>query len=423
MKDKLTKNLNLKIIAVLFAAGLWMISININDPYQSKDYSVTVQLLNMNVMTSAGKYVEVKGNSDDILVRVRGNRSVMDSFSASNIVATADLNKIDEYNRIPIEITTIETTGDKIESIRSNDSYLEVEVENIRRVQKQLEVITRNEPADGYILGKVSTEQNALRISGPESAVALVDKAVVNFDLSNATDDVSMILPVELYDAEGKRIQDSRLGTSLNEVQCVATILATKEIPLTYSVKGTAAEGYQYTGKVESSPETVLVAAKNNILKSINKLEIKDPLDVDKVKSNVVWVVDLKEYLPENVILADKNFNGKAKITAYVEEIFAKEVEISTEDIQIVNIPEGSEAEIEKPEENIFITIKGYESGLAQFNEEDIKVKVDVLEYMNQNNIMELQPGSYTMSLQFTLAEDIWMEEEMQTQIIIFNKE
>ena len=53
MKDKFTKNLNLKIIAVLFAAGLWMISININDPYQSKDYSVVVQLLNMNVMTTS----------------------------------------------------------------------------------------------------------------------------------------------------------------------------------------------------------------------------------------------------------------------------------------------------------------------------------------------------------------------------------
>ena len=66
MKDKLTNNLKLKVIAVLFAAGLWMISININDPYQSKDYSVQVQLLNMNVMTGAGKYVEVANDSDEI---------------------------------------------------------------------------------------------------------------------------------------------------------------------------------------------------------------------------------------------------------------------------------------------------------------------------------------------------------------------
>ena len=68
MKEKVTNNLRLKIIAVLFAASLWMISININDPYQSKDYSVVVQLQNMNVMTSAGKYVEVLNDSDEITV-------------------------------------------------------------------------------------------------------------------------------------------------------------------------------------------------------------------------------------------------------------------------------------------------------------------------------------------------------------------
>lgn len=400
-----------------------MISININDPYQSKEYSVTVQMINLNVMTAAGKYVEVKNDSDDIMVRVRGNRSVMDSFSASNIVATADLNKIDENNRIPIEITTVKTTGDKIESVRSNDSYLEVKVENIRRIQKNLEVITRNEPAQGYILGKVSTEQNALRISGPESAVALVDKAVVNFDLSNATDDVSMILPVELYDAEGKRIQDSRLGTSLNEVQCVATILATKEVPLTYSVKGTAAEGYQYTGKVESDPGTVLIAAKNSVLRGIHKIEIKEPLDVQNAKENLVQIVDIKEYLPENVILADKTLSGKARIIAYVEETFTKEVEITKDKIQVINIPEGSVAEVEMPEEGIHVKITGYASQLSDFDETDIKVKADVLNYMNQNNMMELVPGSYTIKLEFELGENTWMEEEVQAQIIISDKE
>ena len=79
--------------------------------------------------------------------------------------------------------------GNKIESLRSADNYVEVKVENIRKVQKTLDVVTKNVPGEGYILGKVSTEQNALRISGPESAVELVDKAVVNFDLANATEE------------------------------------------------------------------------------------------------------------------------------------------------------------------------------------------------------------------------------------------
>ena len=282
MKDKNTNNLKLKIIAVLFATGLWMISININDPYQSKDYPVSVQLLNMNNLTSAGKYVEVVNDSDEISVRVRGNRSVMDSFSASNIIATADLNDLDQNNRVPIKLSTIKTSGSKIESIRSNDTYLEVKVENIKRIQKSLEVMTKNVPEDGYMLGKVTTEQNALKISGPQSAVDMIDKAVVNFDLAGATDDVSMILPIELYDKEGNKIQDNRLTMSLKEVQCVATVLATKEVPLTATVKGTPTKGYAYTSEIICEPTNVVVAAKAGVLRGVKEIALKDVVDLAK---------------------------------------------------------------------------------------------------------------------------------------------
>lgn len=422
MKDWFMKNLKLKIIAVLFAAGLWMISININDPYQSKDYSVEVQLLNMNVLTGAGKYIEVANNTDQITVKVKGNRSVMDTFSIANIVATADLNEMDENHQVPIKLSTIKTNGSKIESIRANNTYVEVKVENVRRVQKTLEVVTRNAPAEGYILGKISTEQNALRISGPESAVAMVDKAVVNFDLANATDDVSMILPVELYDAQGNRINDSRLTTSINEVQCVATILATKEIPLVFTAKGIAAKGYEFTGEIQSEPDTIVVASKNSVLRGIKKLEIKDAIDVEKAKENVTATLDVREYLPENVVLADSSFTGKVTVTAFVEEIFTKEIEISREQIQMVNVPEGIIAEIENPEENIVIEVDGFVSAQADFRDSNVKAKVDVLSYMNNNNLMELEAGEYEMEIKFELPENIWIEEKMQTKIIVSKK-
>lgn len=399
-----------------------MISININDPYQSKDYSVVVQLLNMNVMTSAGKYVEVINNSDEITVKVKGNRSAMDSFSGMNIVATADLNELDENNQIPIKLSTVKTSGSKIESIRSNNMYVDVKVENIRRVQKKLEVITKNAPAEGYILGKVSTEQNALSISGPESAVTSVDKAVVNFDLANASEDVSMILPVELYDAEGNKINDSRLTTSIREVQCVATILATKEIPIVFSVKGTAAKGFEYTGVIESNPDTIVVAAKSSNLRGLKKLDIKDAVDVEKAKENVTASIDIREYLPEGVILADKNHTGKVEVTAFVEEIFNNEVMISREQIQIINLPEDIIAEIENVEEKISVEIQGFVSALPEFNEDDIKVKVDVLAYMNANNLMELEAGEYEMELRFELPENIWTDEKVQAKIIVSKK-
>ncbi len=421
MKEKGTNNLNLKIIAVLFAAGLWMISININDPYQSKDYSVVVQLLNVNAMTSTGKYVEVLNDSDEITVRVRGNRSVMDSFSSSNIVATADLNEIDENNQVPIKLSTVKTSGSKIESIRSADTYLEVKVENIRRVQKKLEVVTKNVPEDGYIVGKVSTEQNALRISGPESAVVLVDKAVVNFDLAYATEDVSMILPVELYDAEGNKINDSRLTTSINEVQCVASILATKEIPIAFTTKGNAAKGYDFTGEIISDPSTVLVAAKSSVLRSLNKFEITDAIDIQGAKEDIITTVNIGEYLPENVIFADQSFDGNVKVTVVVDETFTEEIEIISDQVQIINVPEGIEAKVEALEEES-VTMTGFISSKADFDKEDIKAKVDVLSYMNDNNLIELEAGTYEMDVRFDVPEGIWVEDEIQVQVKISKK-
>lgn len=422
MKDNANNNLKLKIIAVLFATALWMISININDPYQSKDYSVNVQLLNMNNLTGAGKYVEVINDSDEISVRVRGNRSVMDSFSTSNIVATADLNELDENNRVPIKLSTIKTSGSKIESIRSNDTYLEVKVEDVKKIQKSLEVITKNVPEDGYMLGKVTTEQNALRISGPESAIALVDKAVVNFDLAGATDDVSMILPIELYDKDGNRIQDNRLTMSLKEVQCVATVLATKELPVTATVKGTPAKGYAHTSEIICEPATVMVAAKANVLRGLKEATLKEVVDIAKATQNVETVADVRDYLPENVILADATFDGKVRVIANVEETFTEEIEIEPDRIQVVNVPDSIKAELKESKENLVMEVNGFVSQRDDFSADDIKVKVDILGYMNKTNKIELPAGNYTLDVTIELPEGVWSEDSFQAEVKISKK-
>ena len=122
MKKKLTHNLGLKILAVLFAAGLWVISININDPISPRTYSVNVQLVNLKELTDAGKYVEVLEDTDNIRVTVRASRSVLAGFNEKNLVATADLSEMTEDNLIPIALTTTKT-DEKIESIKADKAF------------------------------------------------------------------------------------------------------------------------------------------------------------------------------------------------------------------------------------------------------------------------------------------------------------
>ena len=419
MKEKLTKNLNLKIIAVLFSVGIWIISININDPYQSKTYSVTVQLQNMAAMTGAGKYVEIMNNTDEISVSVRANRSVLDSFSAANILATADLTEIDENNQVPIKLNTTRISGSKIESIRSDSTYVSLKVEDIRRIQKNIEVTVKNEPAEGYILGKASMEQNALKISGPESEVNKVAKATVTFDLEGATDDLSMLLPIELYDEAGERIIDSRLTISIEEVQCTATILATKEVPLKFKVSGEAEKGYSWTGEVKGEPAVISIAAKSNILKNINYIDIPDAIDVSNAKADVKSLIDLKSYLPEGVSFVNPSFSGRVLVTAYVEPEINRRVNLESRRIQLINVPEGMEGKALLEDEVFELNFVGRQSLMAQFNEEEVLGYLDIQEYMSSHNLNELKPGTYVIPLGFDLPDGIVLEENLEIEVEI----
>lgn len=419
MKEKLTKNLNLKIIAVLFSVGIWIISININDPYQSKSYSVTVQLQNMAAMTGAGKYVEIMNNTDEISVSVRANRSVLDSFSAANILATADLTEIDENNQVPIKLNTTRISGSKIESIRSDSTYVSLKVEDIRRIQKNIEVTVKNEPAEGYILGKASMEQNALKISGPESEVNKVAKATVTFDLEGATDDLSMLLPIELYDEAGERIIDSRLTVSIEEVQCTATILATKEVPLKFKVSGEAEKGYSWTGEVKGEPAVISIAAKSNILKNINYIDIPDAIDVSNAKADVKSLIDLKSYLPEGVSFVNPSFSGRVLVTAYVEPEINRRVNLESRRIQVINVPEGMEGKALLEDEVFELNFVGRQSLMAQLNEEEVLGYLDIQEYMSSHNLNELKPGTYVIPLGFDLPDGIVLEENLEIEVEI----
>lgn len=419
MKEKLTKNLNLKIIAVLFSVGIWIISININDPYQSKTYSVTVQLQNMAAMTGAGKYVEIMNNTDEISVSVRANRSVLDSFSAANILATADLAEIDENNQVPIKLNTTRISGSKIESIRSDSTYVSLKVEDIRRIQKNIEVAVKNEPAEGYILGKASMEQNALKISGPESEVNKVAKATVTFDLEGATDDLSMLLPIELYDEAGERIIDSRLTVSIEEVQCTATILATKEVPLKFKVSGEAEKGYSWTGEVKGEPAVISIAAKSNILKNINYIDIPDAIDVSNAKADVKSLIDLKSYLPEGVSFVNPSFSGRVLVTAYVEPEINRRVNLESRRIQLINVPEGMEGKALLEDEVFELNFVGRQSLMAQLNEEEVLGYLDIQEYMSSHNLNELKPGTYVIPLGFDLPDGIVLEENLEIEVEI----
>ena len=88
-KYKFTDNLGLKIIAVIFAAFLWLIVVNLDNPVSTQTFSeVPVTIINEDIILSAGDTYQVLGE-EKVSVVVSATRQVRQKLTKEDIVATA----------------------------------------------------------------------------------------------------------------------------------------------------------------------------------------------------------------------------------------------------------------------------------------------------------------------------------------------
>ena len=86
MRNKIIKNLGLKILALITAVVLWLVVVNISDPVISTTFSdVPVEILNASLLTSEGKVYQVLEDTDKVSITVAAKRSILDYLNNSNL--------------------------------------------------------------------------------------------------------------------------------------------------------------------------------------------------------------------------------------------------------------------------------------------------------------------------------------------------
>ena len=347
MKRKLTDNLGLKIGSILFAALLWLLVTNINNPSMTHRYNdIPVTLINTEYLTGQGKTYEVLDNSDRInTVTITGPRTIVNSIRQGDILAVADMSRITTDNTVPIQISSAQY-NENLDSIKMSSEEVLLKVEERKSISLPLKASTSGPLQEGYIIGDVTTDQNLVRVSGPESLVSAIASAEVSVAVGGFTGDIGTNAEIKLYDADGKEVEkDSRLSLNINTVGVNVEILGTKAIPLIFSATGTPANGYRATGVVSSTPDSVLVAGKGNVLRNLSAIEIPDTeVDITGASGDVTIDVDIRKYLPGNVELANEEFNGTVSVTAYVEQEVTRTITVSESSIVVQNLPEQFEA-------------------------------------------------------------------------------
>lgn len=425
MKNKLTRNWGLKLASFLFAAVLWLIVTNINDPVGTfRVYNVPVKIQNANLITDNEQVYEVLDNTDVIdTVTIMAKRSIIDSLDESNVIATADMNDLTNVNTINIRLST-NKYNDKLESITGNIDSVKLNIENKRTKTLQIRTATTGTVREGYMVGESALEQNLIEISGPESVISQVKTAMATVNVSGFTNNIGTDAEIRLYDEEGKVITSDSIVQNISQVRVTVEILERKTVPIKWEVTGIPATGYLATGEMNSTRSNVVIAGRTNVIKNVNAISIPDSvLDITDATENFSTIINLNEYLPDGVVLAEEDFKGKIQIDVFIEPVAERRLNLYMNRIQFLNMPEGFVGEVSEEDAYCEITLTGLSQNINAVDLNDIQASIDVAEFMRTHNMEELETGYYTMEVDYVLPEEVEVKETTRLMVAVTQAE
>ena len=412
-KYKFTDNLGLKIIAVIFAAFLWLIVVNLDNPVSTQTFSeIPVTIINEDIILSAGDTYQVLGE-EKVSVVVSATRQVRQKLTKEDIDATADIKEMDtSTGLVPIKISIPNYAG-KYESAEAAPRNLQIQREKSGKKVLSLTVSTGDSKVrDGYILGDMTVNPDKVTITGPESILDQIDRAVALIDVEGLAKDSEETAKLGLYDISGNPISQTRLGNNLGEggITVSVEVLKIKSVPISLSVSGTPAEGYKYTG-YSSEPETVQIYGEKDVVDKIEEIDVP-VIDVSGASQPIQKSVNISEYLPEGVQLVDEK-TANITVTAMVEEEGTRTINFMVSSIQIYNLAEGLQVSYE-PDAEIALRFSGDQKALEMLDISNA-VSVDMSAYV--------VPGVYDVHVDVDIPEGITLMKKVTVQLTVAEKE
>lgn len=416
MKNKMTNNLGIRVLAVVIAILIWIIVVNVSDPIIDSTYSgIPVEIVNADAISKQNKTYEVLNDTDNITVTISAKRSINDLLGRDNIRAIADLSNLDmEKGTVRIKLET-NKYNDKIESIKGKTDTLEVAIENLQKKQFAITSQVNGDPVDGYVIGDTVLDQNVVTVQGPESIVSKIDKAVVEASVAGMVASISTTSTIRYYDAKGNVLDASRLSGNISSVNLKVDILSTKSLGFRFYTSGNPADDYSLSGDITADIDEITVAGKSNVLSGISAITIPaSAIDLEGKKETFTVTLDILKYLPDNVSVVDKDYDGKITVTVPIEKMETKDITIPKANISVTGY-DSEKQSITLMGGDYVLGIKGLSADLDNVKPDSIKGVVSVEDYLADKGLARLKEGTYELPVKFELPTGIFTAKEINT--------
>ena len=401
MKDRLTNNIGLKVMSLLFAIILWMLVVNVDDPVDEETFrNVPVQVLHEEIFTTKASTYSILDGNETVSVTVRARRKVLSDVRSSDITVTADIrnrvsNSLSDAT-LPTDVEIKGFEGDYVEAY-TNPRNIQIEIEPSAQKDFTISVKTNVTPRDGNTLGKLVADPKMIRLGGAESQINRVKKVVAEAQVSGLSKSQSVVAELKLLDADDEEIDPALFENNLGSegLKVDVEILKTKDIPIKVEDDDiNPASGYSI-GKVTCVPQLVKVAGEEDKIKELEEIVIPaEALKLEDISSTQEVSVDLTKFLPDGIVLEDTTADTVI-VTVPVEKYGTKVFTIPSNNIVLEKVAGGLKPTVAALE-NIEIHVMGSDEALEKMTEAP-SVYVNMEPYTT--------PGTYTVPIEAELPE------------------
>ncbi|MCR5580675.1 MAG: hypothetical protein K6F66_03715 [Pseudobutyrivibrio sp.] len=376
MKQKiynaLTKDIGLKILAFVFAFMLWLVVVNIDDPTQTRTFTSVVTVTNDDVLKSAGKLYEIKDGVNTVSFRVTAKRSIIEKLSPSDFSAVADMNNLENGERIPVTIAA-KSYANYI-TISSKQNYLYVVLEDEETERFVISAQTTGTLSSGLAVESVTSSPTVITVTGPEEVVSTIDTVVAAANITGVESNFTESVIPKFYDADGNEVDSSELTLSVSTVSVSVVFSNVKTVDVVVKTSGTLG-AHLTLDSITTDPSSVMIIGEASALNNVTSITIPETvINLSELSGSFTTTVDITSYLPEGIELVD---SASAKVTIYVLMAgeTASTAEVSTGNITLTNVPEGLAVAIDSA--TVKVNVFGTAEALAALDVNSITGSID----------------------------------------------
>ena len=291
MRKLLSANLPEKLAAVIISLLLWQLVIRIEQPVTSRQFE--------NIPVS---YLPPKGNlfvsqkRTSIHVDAQALLAGGEAIERDAIVATVDLSSATAGRHVfPVQMSYTGSTTTRVE-LTPRPRQIEVVLEEW--VERTLEVTATTTGAwDLYRPGSITITPTTVRISGPESQIALATQARVEVNLSSIEPGSSSQAPVQIFTETGRPLELTVDPSTVSVRVKPVALPPSKNVIVQPNWTGTPAFGYRIAG-IEIIPNQIRVMGDAEALERLASINTT-AINVGGISEDVTLSVGLN--LPQGV--------------------------------------------------------------------------------------------------------------------------